>query len=119
MAELFALFGYILFCKIMDEAGVKHNIGPVSVDLLTIPINSNELPSGVIGDACNHERKTHNEEKARKEMRENEARQAREAERRFDEITIEDGLQKAQEEGILVNPNDIKFIRSQSYGKGL
>ena len=81
MAQILAVLGYALFCKIMDEAGVKHNIGPVSVDLLTIPINSNDIPSGVIGDACNYERKTHNEAKAQKEMRENEARQRREDER--------------------------------------
>jgi hypothetical protein len=81
MAQILAVLGYALFCKIMDEAGVKHNIGPVSANLLTIPINSNELPSGVIGDACNYERKTHNEAKAQKEMRENEARQRREDER--------------------------------------
>jgi len=124
MAELFALFGYILFCKIMDEAGVKHNIGPVCANLLTIPINSNELPSGVIGDACNHERKTHNEEKARKEMRENEARQAREDEMIEQHMkkypyTVEEGLRKAQEIGILLRPDHINSIRIQSYGKEL
>ena len=81
MAQILAVLGYALFCKIMDEAGVKHNIGPVSANLLTIPLNSNDIPSGVIGDACNYERKTHNEAKAQKEMRENEARQSREDER--------------------------------------
>jgi hypothetical protein len=81
MAQILAVLGYALFCKIMDEAGVRHNIGPVSADLLTIPLNSNDIPSGVIGDACNYERKTHNEAKAQKEMRENEARQRREDER--------------------------------------
>ena len=83
MAELLAVLGYALFCKIMDEAGVHHNIGPVCANLLTIPIGSdtNQLPSGVIGDAFNYERKTHNEAKAQKEMRENDARQRREDER--------------------------------------
>ena len=120
MAQLLALFGYVLFCKIMDEAGVHHNIGPVSANLLTIPINSNELPSGVIGDACNHERKTHNEAKAQKEMRENDARQRREDERarRFDELTIEDGLRKVQEEGIVVQPSDIEYIEYIYYHTG-
>ena len=69
MAQILAVLGYALFCKIMDEAGVKHNIGPVSANLLTIPLNSNDIPSGVIGDACNYERKTHNEAKAQTEAK--------------------------------------------------
>lgn len=81
MAELFGVLIYAGICFLCDKAGVQNNIGPVSANLLTIPLNSNELPSGVIGDACNYERKTHNEAKAQKEMRENEARQRREDER--------------------------------------
>jgi len=81
MAELLALFGYAAGCFLLNKAGVQNNIRPVSANLLTIPINSNELPSGVIGDACNYERKTHNEAKAQKEMRENDARQRREDEK--------------------------------------
>ena len=114
MAELLALFGYAAVCFLLNKAGVQNNIGPVSANLLTIPLNSNGLPSGVIGDACNHERKTHNEAKAQKEMRENEARQAREderAERRFDEITVEEGLRKAQEIGILLRPDVVVVNR--------
>lgn len=79
MAEIFGVLIYAGICFLCDKAGVQNNIGPVSANLLTIPINSNELPSGVIGDACNYERKTHNEAKAQKEMRENEARQRRES----------------------------------------
>ena len=81
MAEIFGVLIYAGICFLCDKAGVQNNIGPVSANLLTIPINSNELPSGVIGYACNYERKTHNEAKAQKEMRENEARQRREDER--------------------------------------
>jgi len=81
MAELFGVLIYAGICFLCDKAGVKHNIGTVSANLLTIPINSNDIPSGIIGDACNYERKTHNEAKAQKEMRENEARQRREDER--------------------------------------
>ena len=80
MAELFGVLIYAGICFLCDKAGVKHNIGPVSANLLTIPLNSNDIPSGVIGDACNYERKTHNEAKAQKEMRENEERQRREDE---------------------------------------
>ena len=81
MAELFGVLIYAGICFLCDKARVQNNIGPVSADLLTIPLNSNDIPSGVIGDACNYERKTHNEAKAQKEMRENEARQRREDER--------------------------------------
>jgi len=125
MAQILAILGYALFCKIMDEAGVKHNIGPVSANLLTIPINSNELPSGVIGDACNYERKTHNEAKAQKEMRENDARQRREdekIERENNEVralTAQRELAKKTEkkERYLKNQKDIKDGKGQGWQK--
>jgi hypothetical protein len=81
MAEIFGVLIYAGICFLCDKAKIQNNIGPVSANLLTIPLNSNELPSGVIGDACNYERKTHNEAKAQKEMRENDARQRREDEK--------------------------------------
>jgi len=115
-------FGMALGSHILGKAGIS--VPDINANLLTIPINSNQLPSGVIGDACNHERKTHNEAKAQKEMRENEARQRREderaeAQRREDKRTVEERLRKAQEIGILLLPHDIKFIREVPYGKRL
>jgi hypothetical protein len=77
-------FGMALGSHILGKAGIS--VPDINVNLLTIPINSNELPSGLIGDACNYERKTHNEAKTQQEMRENAARQAREDERIAEQI---------------------------------
>jgi hypothetical protein len=114
LLPIIGFFGAALGSHVLGKAGIS--VPDTNANLLTIPINSNELPSGLIGDACNHERKTHNEAKAQKEMRENEARQAREDENIQREINKEKN-KKEKEELILKYKKNIKDGEAKEFEK--